>query len=160
MTCFRVSAATLAPVLWVLALPLPAGASLLEGEGPGPPAIVRSPAAIGQVLFPHSFHADDLGIECGDCHHEVNAQRLQMPHEEYFDDFWIDCRICHRAEVVRAPGSCRDCHHGTPSTIADETLSSKVVVHKSCWGCHESGTGSEASRSCSFCHKGGEEGEP
>ena len=25
------------------------------------------------VCFPHAMHFDDLGIECGSCHHETNA---------------------------------------------------------------------------------------
>lgn len=106
------------------------------------------------VNFPHDFHIDDLEIPCEDCHHETNAARLVMPHDEYFDDFWIDCRICHRGdgEVTLDPQDCGDCHHSAPGDTADETLSAKVVIHLSCWECHDSGTGVEAAEGCSFCH--------
>jgi hypothetical protein len=77
-----------------------------------------------------------------------------MPHDEYFRDFWIDCSICHSAEPgeLMEPTACADCHHSDPIGIADETLSSKVVIHASCWECHDSGTGADASEGCSFCH--------
>ena len=112
------------------------------------------PATVGEARFPHALHADDLGLDCADCHHETDAARLRMPHDEYFEDFWIDCRICHRENgSPTEPQSCGACHHASPTSTTDETLSAKVVIHSSCWGCHESGTGEEASRSCGFCHQ-------
>jgi hypothetical protein len=33
-------------------------------------------------------------------------------------------------------------------------LSPKVVIHQSCWECHEIGTGEDASRNCKTCHAG------
>ncbi len=78
-----------------------------------------------------------------------------MPHDDYFEDFWIDCKVCHRESgVASEPQRCSNCHHSTPAGIADESLSAKVVIHKSCWGCHESGTGVAASAACSSCHQG------
>jgi hypothetical protein len=112
---------------------------------------MESPAAVGTVAFPHRYHVDELGFECSDCHHETAAVALDIPHEEYFDDFWIDCQSCHRGEEATEPQSCGSCHaHG--SEIGDETLSAKVVIHRSCWSCHEVGTGLDASRGCGFCH--------
>ncbi len=110
----------------------------------------------GEVEFPHDFHIDDLEIACEDCHHETNALRLQMPHADYFDDFWIDCTICHKSdtEVSLDPQACGDCHPSNPRDSADETLSSKVVIHQNCWECHDSGTGVDAAENCSFCHDG------
>jgi hypothetical protein len=29
----------------------------------------------------------------------------------------------------------------------------KVAIHRSCWSCHDRGTGSEASQQCGFCHQ-------
>ena len=116
---------------------------------------IVSPSVIGEVRFPHDFHFEELGFDCSDCHHETNATRLEMPHEEYFEDFWIDCRTCHReADTPSAPQSGAECHHASPVSTADETLSAKVVIHRSCWECHDSGTGEEASRGCGFCHAG------
>ncbi|MFQ5605012.1 MAG: hypothetical protein ACE5HS_17220 [bacterium] len=50
--------------------------------------------------------------------------------------------------------TCSNCHHTSPANIADETLRSKVVIHKNCWQCHEIGQGAEASANCGFCHSG------
>ena len=116
--------------------------------------IIKSPSSIGEVSFPHQFHFEDLEFECQTCHHETNASSLKMPHEDYFDDFWIDCRICHRSDgsAFSQPQSCSKCHHDSPTDIADETLSTKVVVHKKCWECHEVEKGEKASQSCTDCH--------
>ena len=139
------------------------GAGAGDAAAAGPPDEIVSPAAIGDVRFPHSLHADELGFECSECHHETDAARLRTPHPEYFDDFWPDCGSCHGEHAAAgAPRACGECHHASPASNADETLSSKVVIHRSCWGCHDSGTGETASRSCGFCHAGapapGEEG--
>jgi hypothetical protein len=116
-----------------------------------PPAVV----VLGDVSFQHWLHADDLGIECTACHHETDAAALDVPHTEYFSDFWIDCEICHRPDAAPTrPQACSNCHHSSPVDIADETLSSKVVIHRRCWDCHETGTGSAASASCPACHAG------
>ena len=121
---------------------------------PPPPAVIVSPASVGEVAFPHQLHIEDFEIPCADCHHETEASKLQMPHDDYLEDFWIDCTTCHHdSETPACPQSCSACHHGSPHTIADETLSSKVVVHKSCWGCHEVATGSQASSNCGACHQ-------
>jgi hypothetical protein len=107
---------------------------------------------VGTVAFPHKAHFNDMEIECRTCHHEVDARKLELPHPEYFADFWIDCQTCHHeSDAPRPAQACRTCHHRT-TDCADETLSSKVVVHESCWTCHESGTGVEASRGCPTCH--------
>lgn len=144
-----------------LLLLVAAGGSAVIGFGrfPGVPPVQRAPAvaspsAIGAARFDHQFHIKDLVIECRTCHHETNASTLRMPHKDYFDDFWIDCTICHKraGAVASAPQSCSTCHHKSPANIADETLSAKVVIHKKCWECHESGRGKEASRGCAICH--------
>jgi hypothetical protein len=111
-------------------------------------------STVGAVSFPHRLHVEDLEIECADCHHETNAARLDMPHPEYLEDFWIDCESCHQASAVpAAPQACSSCHHDSPVHVADETLSSKVVIHRSCWNCHDVTTGADASRSCADCHR-------
>lgn len=116
-----------------------------------PPRDVHFAAPAGEVVFPHALHADDLGFECTECHHETNARVLDIPHPEYFVDFWLECGVCH-GEAAGAPRSCSDCHHDSPASIGDETLSAKVVIHRSCWQCHDAGVGVEASRSCATCH--------
>jgi len=97
---------------------------------------------------------EDFEIECVECHHEVNAAPLTFPHKDYFDDFWIDCTICHKETGTASlePHHCSACHHSGNGNIADQTLSAKVVIHKSCWQCHETGTGAAASKTCADCH--------
>jgi len=106
---------------------------------------------LGDVPFPHERHYSDLEIECVTCHHETAAPPLQIPHADYFDDFWIDCATCHSRKDT-GQRACASCHHARPANLSDETLSAKVVVHKSCWTCHEIGTGPSASRGCRSCH--------
>lgn len=120
-----------------------------------PTSVIVSPSTLGEVEFPHQFHFEDLEVECQTCHHETNATVLKMPHADYFEDFWIDCRICHKSDspAVSRPQACSTCHHDSPTDIADETLSAKVVIHKNCWECHELEKGENASRGCSDCHK-------
>ena len=149
--------------LVVLALPT---CALAQSEPASQPCAIEAPAEIhfdsslGEVRFPHQTHVD-MELPCGDCHHETLAEDLSMPHPEYFEDFWIECGICHQAMAEPGcPQECSVCHHGSPVTIADETLSSKVVVHRSCWECHPVGTGSEASANCSYCHRRGNGDEP
>ena len=142
--------------LFVLALPM---ALVVRANADGEPCALEAPAEIafdsslGTVHVPHQAHVD-MELPCEDCHHETLASSLAMPHPAYFEDFWIECETCHHAAAQPGcPQQCSACHHGSPATIADETLSSKVVVHQSCWECHPVGTGSEASRSCGFCHQ-------
>ena len=119
------------------------------------PTTTRSPSSVGAVTFDHEFHSENLKLECKSCHHETNASTLRMPHKDYFDDFWIDCRTCHKTngKAVSEPQSCSTCHHDSPTNIADETLSSKVVTHEKCSECHELGRGATASKSCATCHE-------
>lgn len=120
--------------------------------------VIRTPSSIGEVVFPHLEHVDDFGMECVECHHEVNAVALHIPHQEYFEDFWIDCQTCHgNHRPANEAISCSKCHHDRPSGVSDETLSSKVVIHKNCWDCHEVGTGADASAECVMCHSGPKE---
>lgn len=118
---------------------------------PGPPTTVVFDSSVGNVTFPHQLH---LKFGCAACHHQIHAGDLETPHPDYLDSSWISCEICHDASA--AAGSpyykCSECHHSEPTDIADETLSAKVVTHKSCWKCHASGTGVEASAGCGDCH--------
>lgn len=135
------------------------GAAALAATAPAtaipvaPPDEVSWGGTAGEVVLPHRLHVDDLGIACGECHHETRAAALAMPHPEYFEDFWITCSTCHRTKAeTEAVQKCSACHQDAPSTVADESLSTKVVVHRSCWRCHEVGTGGEASAVCASCH--------
>ena len=112
------------------------------------------PSSVGDVVFKHQVHIQERGIQCTECHHQINAKKLETPHPEYFKASWIKCGICH-VEAGKAKSSlysCSTCHQTNTKDIADETLSAKVVVHQQCWKCHAIGTGKEASTSCVKCH--------
>jgi hypothetical protein len=135
----------------VVALTVSAPASAVP-EAPVPDQIVV-PSSVGEVVFPHQKHVEELAFACTECHHETQAAVLKMPHPQYFTDFWIDCKICHReASTPLAPQACSACHRSSLSNIADQTSSAKVAVHRNCWRCHETGAGEKATASCAFCH--------
>lgn len=122
--------------------------------GAGLPDVVTFEASVGNVHFPHKFHVEDLEQDCIECHHQISAVSLETPHPDYLESSWIKCHLCHdpSTKTDKPYYRCSDCHHEYPNNITDETLSSKVVTHKSCWKCHDSGTGVEASEGCPECH--------
>ena len=117
---------------------------------PRMPAEIIFESSLGDVVFPHKVHRR---MGCPKCHHQLRAKELDTPHDDYLDYSWVNCRSCHDESQARsAYYGCNECHHSNLQNIADETLSTKVVLHKNCWKCHLSGTGAEASERCSFCH--------
>ena len=129
----------------------PSGAATLEI-----PAEIMFPSSVGEITFRHQMHIKDLSIKCVDCHHQINAKRLNTPHPDYFGSSWINCKTCHdeSEKIAQKAYVCSECHQTRPKDIVDETLSAKVVIHKQCWKCHEVSTGKEASKGCEKCHSG------
>lgn len=126
-------------------------------SGPGSadaPDEINFPSSVGKVLFRHRAHIEEHRVKCVECHHQINAKTLATPHPDHLKSSWIDCKICHNGAGTNKKNVylCSACHHTSPVSISDETLSVKVVVHKQCWGCHEAGVGKEASQSCGTCH--------
>ena len=122
-----------------------------------PEVTTEEPGSLmGEVIFPHDEHSEEMEVECEECHHETNAASLEFPHPQLFTDFWVDCQICHHEPGAPdlEPQSCSSCHRATTEDAADETLSAKVVIHQLCWSCHEIGVGAEASEVCEDCHTG------
>lgn len=117
----------------------------------GLPCDITYPSAAGDVCFPHKKHRK---LGCSTCHHEIRAKALDTPHPDYIESSQPNCQTCHDPDdaIGKNDRSCTGCHHSEPEGIADETLSSKVVLHESCWKCHEIGTGVDASKECSECH--------
>jgi hypothetical protein len=115
------------------------------------PGVITFESALGDVLFPHKVHQK---MGCKNCHHQIHAKGLDTPHEAYLTYSWVNCQDCHDADTAISTTyyGCDHCHHSNLENIADETLTAKVVIHKSCWNCHLSGTGADASERCSFCH--------
>jgi len=123
-----------------------------------PPETLRWPSSVGEVVFDHRMHVEDLEVECVACHHETVAKPLADPHPDYFEGFWVDCATCHGAATSETAGgarSCSDCHPSTVHRPRVDLPTVKVAVHQSCWSCHESGRGVEASASCATCHRPG-----
>ena len=118
------------------------------------PGEITYTSSVGDVLFPHNLHVTELEVECVECHHQIHAMELDTPHPDYMTSSWVSCKICHNTDSVKREEyyKCSYCHLTNSDDIADETLSSKVVTHKSCWNCHETGTGVEASQGCVECH--------
>lgn len=123
------------------------------GHEPRPPMpeVVVFESATGDVHFPHTQHQR---MRCSRCHHQIHAGELDTPHDEYLEVSWIQCSMCHTvdSEFGDSYFKCAGCHHAEPESIVDETISSKVVIHKSCWKCHRTGTGVKASEGCAYCH--------
>ncbi len=139
-------------VLLIAAVALAAGDS---GLTPAPPDTVKFSSHVGEVLFPHALHADDLGIACQDCHHRVTAPALTTPHPTYLEQCSGRCDACHGRKGEEAcDHKCGTCHPKAINAAHDEIPSPKVAVHQTCGGCHEIGTGPDASASCSNCHTG------
>lgn len=114
------------------------------------------PSSVGEVIFHHQMHLKDLAIKCVECHHQINAKQLNTPHPDYFKSSSINCETCHKdsKKITQGSYTCSECHRTSPTNIADETLSAKVVIHKQCWKCHAVGTAKEASKACTKCHSG------
>ncbi len=121
---------------------------------PGLPDEITIKSSAGTVVLPHDVHVKDKKLKCNVCHHQIHAVELDTPHPDYLTSSLINCQTCHstNSETRKKYYKCSKCHHSDPDDISDETLSSKVVIHKSCWKCHETGTGVEASKGCSDCH--------
>jgi len=136
-------------VLLVASIPVKSG-------GAAGPTERVFPSTVGEVVFHHEMHTRDLSIKCVECHHQINAKPLTTPHPDYFKSSWINCAICHNeaGALKQSAYLCSACHHAKPLNIADETLSTKVVIHKQCWRCHAVGTGKDASKGCEKCHSG------
>ena len=118
------------------------------------PETVRWSSSVGEVVFAHQRHAEEFGAECVSCHHETVAANLAVPHPDYFDGFWVDCKGCHTgASAPAVESKCAACHPERVSGLNQEMPTAKVAIHRSCWGCHDRGTGSEASKQCGFCHQ-------
>ena len=118
------------------------------------PDEITMESSVGRVVLPHDIHVKDKKLKCVVCHHQIHAAELDTPHPDYLDSSGSNCQTCHgtNSETRKKYYKCSKCHHSDPDDISDETLSSKVVIHESCWNCHEQGTGAEASKGCSDCH--------
>jgi hypothetical protein len=74
----------------------------------------------GKVLFTHLSHSYDFGLDCLDCHHNLEDDDVYNCSEchdetgdEYFpsraDAFHLSCQVCHE-EYGAGPVECNSCH--------------------------------------------------
>ena len=131
--------------------PLKEAVSTPLSEPPEITCDIRFELTAGDVCFPHKSHRK---LGCNKCHHQYKAKALETPHPDYLTSSWKSCQSCHNEESGQQKRArlCSSCHFSDPDNIADETPSSKVAIHKSCWKCHDSGTGAAASKGCADCH--------
>jgi len=147
-----------AVILGGVAAAVPGGAVEPPATEPAPPEMVTFPSHVGEVTFPHAMHAEDLGIECTDCHHPVTAPKLVTPHPEAFEGCSVQCTTCHGRVATGADDRrCTTCHTARVDAAHDAIPSAKVALHQTCSACHEVGTGPDASASCTNCHSGPKE---
>jgi len=75
----------------------------------------------GKVLFTHLSHTDAYGLECLDCHHNIeddDTYNCSECHEETGDEdfparadaFHAQCKGCHE-EYGAGPVECNSCHN-------------------------------------------------
>jgi len=156
-------------VFFLLTGSIPTYSQDVTGKEPGPekaspdssasttglPEKITIESSFGNVVLPHEVHIKKVKLKCNVCHHQIQAKELKTPHPDYLTSSWISCQTCHAAnsEFTRKYYRCSVCHHSEPNNVADETLSAKVVIHKSCWKCHKTGTGVKASERCGQCHE-------
>jgi len=91
-----------------------------------PPPVPEQPVrlmfqnAAGKVLFTHAVHAQDYGITCLDCHHNIEDDETYSCKECHqatgdgrmlsrTDAFHAKCSGCHK-EKVAGPVECNSCH--------------------------------------------------
>ncbi len=146
----RLAVAGVGGLVVLLLMAGPAGAFLDQVELPR--------ARRGVVTFPHRKHADDYGIPCARCHHNMSVIRAEQP----------TCRGCHMNPAHQ--GLCHDCHVSNRDKDFAERyarLKEKLGVerlptlfkafHGSCRGCHAQvnrAEGKKAPYECGGCHKG------
>ncbi|KAB2963428.1 MAG: cytochrome c3 family protein [Thermoanaerobaculia bacterium] len=150
----RLAWLAIAGLLLAAGAPIASRAEDERAPAAAPPETIRWESTAGEVVFAHLMHSEDFGADCVACHHETSAVGLELPHPDYFDDFWIDCATCHGGSKERAAlDRCATCHPERPTGPHVEMPTVKVAIHRSCWSCHEQGTGAEATGQCSFCHQ-------
>lgn len=88
------------------------------------------------VPFNHQTHLD-LGISCGDCHHDTEHQPLTADEIGAMDDTaQLKCKSCHNEDFKNK-----------------ELQKAKDIFHTNCRDCHSKGiNGKKGPMKCSACH--------
>lgn len=127
----------------------------------------------GRVVFDHAVHVDNYGLDCADCHHELE----NIPEAEYAETFSaeqvLDCGTCHgvdfgdeNEEVREAfaanhmgdfadPYACVTCHHLEFEPV--EPIDWGHDMHfedlgLDCLSCHHDTSIEDVPQNCANCH--------
>lgn len=116
----------------------------------------------GRVLFSHQHHAEDLGLDCADCHHDGGSPRLPEAcgscHPAVFDKNYAQAHV----KTFKGSTACSRCHTQPPTpggVFTDRPDVSALPLrteafHRQCMDCHErSGVGPYGKDSCQACHQ-------
>lgn len=116
----------------------------------------------GRVLFSHQHHAQDLGLDCGNCHHDgaapAHPEACGSCHPPAFDKAYAQSHI----KAFTGHRACGRCHTEPPAagmaTVDRPDVSGLPLradaFHRQCMGCHErSGAGPFGKENCAACHR-------
>lgn len=74
--------------------------------GPGAQVIhAAGEDEVDRIIFPHALHVEDMGMECGDCHEDVETS-TRLTHDLL--PVMDQCLACHDGDT--APEECALCH--------------------------------------------------
>lgn len=114
----------LKPVIFLTAVLLAVGIacySAFSAPEPEEPVRIMYKGKAGKVLFDHKTHLNDYGLDCMDCHHNIDDDETYSCsdcHEQEMDEGDImnktdamhaQCISCHR-ENDAGPVECASCH--------------------------------------------------
>ncbi|MBW2058140.1 MAG: cytochrome c3 family protein [Deltaproteobacteria bacterium] len=91
--------------------------AIKEPESEEPPETVEFTPSYGRVIFTHTMHFEDYGLDCGDCHHEDlegGMTKCINCHEPPKKALHKNCLGCHKKLKAQGkdtgPVKCRECH--------------------------------------------------
>lgn len=109
----------------------------------------------GRVVFTHSKHAKDYGVECKKCHHE-NTPSGKPPmecgacHPKGFDKKYVEGHVKDFSDRE----SCAACHHTEFKKLTWNHDKHQQHTGKDCQTCHHDPKIEPRPHKCSSCHPG------
>ncbi len=96
------------------------------------------------VAFPHTFHYDDLGLDCTECHHLYKGGKNVWDEDQPVKK----CQECHTDATTK---------NELRLPIPKQKLNLKLAFHNNCIGCHRKYNHENhvhtAPIRCQDCHK-------
>ncbi|MBT4500233.1 MAG: cytochrome c3 family protein [Gemmatimonadetes bacterium] len=129
--------------------------------------IVFSAALLGadeEFVFPHQLHVEDEGLECGDCHSQVESSVLAADNLNPEQEICLDCHdpddlpeswpaperdffFSHQYHLQNLSLECSACHGDIGQM--EQILPEAMPTMDDCMACH---SGMAAPRDCALCH--------